>query len=290
VLLRLRLIDYGLRNYNVNGQIGLEETPEEYVGKIVEVFREIWRVLKDNGTVWLNLGDSYAGSNQGHGTKNPSEKQWSNSGTHFMIDKKINRLPQGLKPKDLIGIPWRIAFALQAEGWYLRSDIIWSKTNPMPESMTDRPTKSHEYIFLLSKSAKYYYDNKAIKEPTVTNDNNLRNRDNTKLNNTPGRSKMGGLVKNNYELRNKRSVWTVANQPYSSSHFATFPSKLIEPCVLAGSREDDIVLDPFAGSGTTGVVCSRFNRRFIGLELNKQYCNMAVERIDREGSPLFNME
>lgn len=231
---------WGLRDYGVDGQLGLEKTPEEYVDNLVKVFREVKRVLRDDGTVWLNLGDSYAGSNQGAGTVNPTPKQASNRGTGYMLtESHVSKLAKidGLKPKDLVGIPWRVAFALQADGWYLRSDIIWNKPNPMPESVTDRPTKSHEYIFLLSKAQRYYYDGEAIKEPSYTNDNSNRDRDNTKLNNTPGRTRMAGLKTNNYIMRNKRSVWTVTTKPYKEAHFATFPEKLIEPCILAGASD-----------------------------------------------------
>lgn len=218
---------YGLRDYGVAGQIGLEDTPEAYIARLVDVFREVRRVLRDDGTLWVNIGDSYAGSGKGGQSESKRSTNWQpeyvNLGETY-----------GLKPKDLVGIPWMLAFALRADGWYLRQDIIWSKTNPMPESVTDRCTKAHEYIFLLSKSAKYFYDAGAIKEPTVTNDSIIRDRDNTQLNNVPGRSHMGGLTTNNYEMRNKRSVWTVTTQPYTGSHFAVFPPELIRPCIKAG--------------------------------------------------------
>lgn len=220
---------FGLRDYGMDGQIGLEETPEAYVAKLVEVFREVKRVLKKEGTCWLNLGDSYAAGGNGGGT----EKQDSNRGT-LALKGKAKKAPPGLKSKDLVGIPWRVAFALQADGWYLRQDIIWAKPNPMPESVTDRCTKSHEYIFLLTRSPKYYFDNEAIKEPAISTDNSERDRDTTKLNNTPGRTKMGGLKTNGYETRNKRSVWTIPTKAYSGAHFATFPPALIEPMIKAG--------------------------------------------------------
>lgn len=261
---------WGLRDYGVDGQIGLEETPEEYVNKLVEVFREVKRVLREDGTLWLNLGDSYAGSGKGpEGNLNKGMEQ------RHLEDKSKPYKSKLIKPKDLIGIPWLVAFALRSDGWYLRSDIIWHKPNPMPESVTDRPTKSHEYIFLLSKSAKYYYDSDAIKEKTLTQDNTDRDRDTTKLNNTPGRTHMAGLKTNNYEMRNKRSVWTVTTTPFKEAHFATFPPKLIEPCILAGSQKDGIVLDPFMGSGTTAMVAIQNNRNYIGFELNPEYINIA---------------
>jgi DNA modification methylase len=266
---------WGLRDYGIPSQLGLEKTPEEYVAKMVEVFREVKRVLKKEGTLWLNLGDSYAGSMKGSngsgGFSVQSELQKGNKGSFV---QPVDWKNVGLKPKDLVGIPWRVAFALQADGWYLRQDIIWAKPNPMPESVTDRCTKSHEYIFLLAKSQKYYFDNEAIKEPTTTNDNSNRDRDNSKLNNTPGRTKMAGLKTNNYEMRNRRSVWTVTTKPFKQAHFATFPEDLIRPCVLA-SRKDGTILDPFAGAGTTGVVAKKNNRNFIGIELNPKYIEIA---------------
>lgn len=238
-------------------QIGLEQTPQEFVQSMVEVFREVWRVLKDDGTLWLNLGDTYSG------------------------------VGQELKPKNLVGIPWRVAFALQEDGWNLRQDIIWAKPNPMPESVTDRCTKSHEYIFLLSKNERYFYDNEAIKEPTLTRDENIRDRDSTRLNNVPGRTRMAGLKINDYEFRNKRDVWTVATKPYAEAHFAVFPEELIEPCVLAGSKEGDLVLDPFTGSGTTAIVALKHNRNFVGTELNPEYAKIAENRII-DTNPMFD--
>ena len=187
---------------------------------------------------------------------------------------------QVIKSKDLVGIPWMIAFALRADGWYLRSDIIWSKPNPMPESVTDRPTKAHEYLFLLTKSAKYFYDADAIKEPAVPDDT-VRDRDNTRLNNTPGRTRMGGLTVNNYATKNKRSVWNIATQPFPEAHFAVMPEKLVEPCVLAGSAEGDIVLDPFMGAGTVAYVAKEFRRQYIGMELNSEYIKIAERRLSQ---------
>ena len=238
---------FGLRDYGHAGQIGLEPTPEAFVARMVEVFREVHRVLRDDGTLWLNLGDSYNGSNRGAGghVENTKEAYVPPTGT------PPTRVP-GLKPKDLIGIPWRVAFALQADGWYLRQDIIWHKPNPMPESVTDRCTKSHEYIFLLSKSQRYHFDSAAMQEPAV--------------------SAAG-------DTRNRRSVWTVATRPFEGAHFATFPPDLIEPCVLAGAPEGGMVLDPFAGSGTTGMVAMKHGRRFVGCELNPEYCAIARARI-----------
>ena len=228
------------------GQLGLESTPEEYVENMVEVFSQIKRVLKHDGTVWLNLGDSYG-----------DEKQ-------------------------LTGIPWRVAFALQADGWCLRQDIIWHKPNPMPESVTDRCTKSHEYIFLLTKSSRYFYDADGISEETVTHDDSIRNRDITKLNNTPGRTKMDGLKTNDYETRNRRSVWKINTQPYKEAHFAVFPEKLPELCIKAGSSKGDVVLDPFFGSGTTGYVAQRLGRKWIGIELNPEYVKIANKRFAQQ--------
>lgn len=270
---------YGLRDYGVSGQIGLEETPEEYVEKMVEVFREVRRVLRDDGTLWLNLGDSYYNYRPGKGQALVKQSvSNTNQDLPQTCARRGNRLI-GLKEKDLIGIPWRVAFALQADGWYLRQDIIWSKPNPMPESVKDRCTKAHEYIFLFSKSKNYYFDSDAIKEPTVTKDNTKRDRDSTKLNNCPGRTKMGGLTKNDYDERNKRSVWNVTTRPYKGAHFATFPPDLIEPCILAGSPMGGRVLDPFGGSGTTGYVAQRNGRRATLLELNPAYAALAKERL-----------
>jgi len=265
---------WGLRDYGQGDQIGLEETPQEYVDSMVQVFREVWRVLADDGTLWLNIGDSYSGSGKG-----PAGNLGKKNDERNMEKKHSAIVPDGLKPKDLVGIPWRLAFALQADGWYLRQDIIWAKPNPMPESVTDRCTKSHEYLFLLSKSNKYYFDNEAIKEPTVTKDNTNRDRDSSKLNNTPGRSRSGGLKTNNYDMRNKRDVWNIPTKPFKGAHFAVMPEALVEPCILAGSRHGDLVLDPFTGSGTVAVVSLKNGRDFIGTELNPEYADIAVDRI-----------
>lgn len=320
---------YGLRDYGVDGQIGLEETPEQYISKLVAVFREVRRVLRDDGTLWVNIGDSYAGnnsraSNNGRaGFGNPREKI-------------VKRGGDGIKDKDLIGIPWMLAFALRKpyfvckyceenieqedaiwdeiaeqyycpncgypslnreNGWYLRQDIIWHKPNPMPESVKDRCTKSHEYIFMLSKSPKYYYDADAIKEPCVNGDSaSPRRSKGAKTKNSGRRDKQGELGKQTYTgfneryfakpaltHRNKRDVWTVTTKPYKGSHFATFPPDLIEPCILAGSRVGGVVLEPFMGSGTTCMVAKQNGRGYIGIELNTEYVELAKKRI-REGT------
>lgn len=284
---------WGLRDYGVEGQLGLEKTPEEYVGKMVAVFGEVRRVLKDDGTLWLNLGDSYANQKTGDTYSGFNDRYFGRETdggkqAQTVSNADIGRLDfNGLKPKDLVGIPWRVAFALQADGWYLRQDIIWHKPNPMPESVTDRCTKAHEYVFLMSKSQQYYYDNEAIKERTLTKDNSNRNRDITKLNNTPGRTKMMGLKTNDYDNRNKRSVWTVATQPFKESHFAVFPPDLIKPMILAGCPEGGVVLDPFVGSGTTAIVARELGRRFVGTELNPEYAEMARRRIANTTPSLF---
>lgn len=271
----------------IDNQLGLEKTPEEYVAKMVEVFREVRRVLRRDGTLWLNLGDSYAGSGMGGANypESASEKQLSNTGSTTCKGRGGYVAP-GLKPKDLCGIPWRVAFALQSDGWYLRQDIIWHKPNPMPESVTDRCTKAHEYIFLLSKSERYFYDNEAIKVP-VKQDWGTRDRTNGKYHNEgSGLQPHGGLEKS-YEKANRRSVWSVTTKGYKEAHFATFPPDLIIPCILAGCPEGGTVLDPFFGAGTTGLVASRLDRQYIGIELNEQYVEMARRRIEGD-APLFN--
>ena len=281
---------WGLRSYGMDGQYGLEPTPELYVTRMVEVFREVRRVLKDDATCWINLGDSYAGSGKGAGDYEPGEKQASNRGTQFLVgqsarDSAVTNLSRrqsvaaGYKPKDLIGIPWRVAFALQADTWYLRQDIIWKKPNQMPESVQDRCTKAHEYIFLLTKSPRYFYDAAAIAEPTVTNDKHIRNRDDTRLNNTPGRTRMGGLVHNSYETRNRRSVWTISTKSYHGAHFATFPIELPTLCIKAGCPVGGVVLDPFNGSGTTGEAAIKLGREYIGIELNPDYIELTRKRL-----------
>jgi DNA modification methylase len=271
---------YGLRDYGHDGQIGLEETPEQYIEAMVEVFRCVWDVLEDDGTLWLNIGDSYAGNNS----------QASNNGRAGFgnaRERVVNRTGEGLKTKDLIGIPWMLAFALRADGWYLRQDIIWHKPNPMPESVQDRCTKSHEYIFLLTKSPKYYYDIDSIKEDAHTTDTSDRNRDETRLNNTPGRTRMAGLTTNHYEKKNKRSVWNVATKPYEGAHFAVFPTDLIEPCILAGAPAGGVVLDPFMGSGTTAQVAQDLGRKYLGCELNPAYQPLQNKRLAQQSLELL---
>jgi DNA modification methylase len=286
---------YGLRDYGTSdAQIGLERTPGEYVQRLVETFREVRRVLRDDGTLWLNLGDSYAGSwgaqsrggppseastLRGNGHIGGGPKMKSLSAIQIAAHPKRTRtgsIATGAeyKPKDLLGIPWTVAFALRDDGWYLRSDIIWVKPNPMPESVTDRPTSSHEHIFLLAKSARYFYDADAIREEGQDR--------------APWAAHSGkqGVTANG---RNKRNVWEIATHPYPEAHFATFPVKLVEPCVLAGSSPGSVVLDPFCGVGTTGVLALRRDRSFIGLELNPDYVEMARNRI-RNDAPLFNVE
>jgi DNA modification methylase len=276
---------FGLRDYGVDGQLGLEKTPEEYVAGMVAVFREVKRCLRDDGTLWLNIGDSYASASKGSG--GPSAKQLSNSGSRYAPIK----LHHGVKDKDLIGIPWMLAFALRADGWYLRSDIIWHKPNPMPESVTDRPTKAHEYVFLLSKSQTYYYDADAIAEQTaypVAADRRASGDYSIGAGrNDGGLHRSGGFVSGN--IRNKRTVWTVTTQPYAEAHFATYPPALIEPCILAGCPVGGVVLDPFTGSGTTGEVAIRNGRSFVGTELNPDYITIAKNRIGNAPLSLFGV-
>jgi site-specific DNA-methyltransferase (adenine-specific) len=235
---------FGLRDYGHDGQIGREETPDEYVARLVEVFREVHRVLRKDGTLWLNLGDSYAANGGSHGGRQDNQRGVGAKRTHDAggADSGRRRAPVGLKAKDLIGIPWRVAFALQADGWFLRQDIIWHKPNPMPESVRDRCTKAHEYLFLLSKEPRYYFDAASMQENGSTS----------------GR-------------RNRRSVWTIQTRPFKGAHFATFPPALVRPCILAGSRPGDIVLDPFGGSGTTAAVAIEHRRRAILIEINQDY-------------------
>jgi DNA modification methylase len=267
---------WGLRDYGQDGQLGLEPTPEAYVESMVAVFREVKRVLRSDGTVWLNLGDSYAATTAG------KAYGWTNGKTserdaETMASYKTVGLPPGLKPKDLVGIPWRVAFALQADGWYLRSDIIWAKPNPMPESVTDRPTKSHEYLFLLSKSPRYYYDNDGVREPhTAPERQGKRNSGWDFGDYNAGNSEH--VLDYNPAGRNLRSVWTIATQPYPGAHFATFPQALVEPCIKAGCPEGGTVLDPFAGSGTTGLVAQRLSRRAILIDLNADYLEQVMDR------------
>jgi hypothetical protein len=276
---------FGLRDYGEADQIGLEETPDAYVAEMVALFREVWRVLADDGTLWLNIGDSYAGSGKG-----PAGNLGAKHDERNMEHTKLSgNIPIGLKPKDLIGIPWRVAFALQADGWYLRSDIIWHKPNPMPESVTDRPTKSHEYLFLMTKSAKYYYDHEAIKEDAIHSLD--RRAGEGRLTYEGKRQGNGGTGQEAFvsikDKRNKRDVWTINTKPFKGAHFAVMPEALVEPCVLAGSAEGDTVLDPFTGSGTVAVVANRLGRNFVGTELNPEYGEIAKNRITNS-NPMFN--
>lgn len=264
---------YGLRDYGNPDQLGLEPTPEDYVANMVTVFREVWRVLRDDGTCWLNLGDSYAGSSQTGGTKhletNRREKRMFKSSQQLA----------GRKPKDLIGIPWLVAFALQRDGWYLRSDIIWHKPNCMPESVTDRPTKAHEYVFLLTKNARYWYDADAVAvRTTYPGDTRHLRTDKTQEYARPDNGSRFRTGNATGLYRNRRSVWTVATQPYSGAHFATFPPALIEPMIKAGCPVDGLVLDPFAGSGTTLQVARNLGRRGIGLDISAEYLALAKQR------------
>jgi DNA modification methylase len=279
---------FGLRDYGHEGQIGHEETPEEFVNALVDVFRCVRDVLADDGTLWVNMGDSYCNSN-GFARASP---EYQRKGRNNMPanDRKLDKLhATGLKTKDLIGTPWMLAFALRADGWYLRQDIIWHKPNPMPESVRDRCTKAHEYVFLLSKSQKYYFDHEAIKEPSVTSTDlqiAKRNKSPHKGQRDSGmRETTGGFDKitKTYETRNRRSVWTVSTKPYKGAHFAVFPSELITPCVLAGAPEGGIVLDPFMGSGTTAMVAKQNNRHYLGCELNQDYKPLQNERIQNLG-------
>jgi site-specific DNA-methyltransferase (cytosine-N4-specific) len=240
---------WGLRDYATQGQIGAEEEPSEYISNLVGVFEGVRRVLTDDGTLWLNVGDSYTSGNRGYRApdkKNPVRAMPYRAKT-----------PVGLKPKDLVGIPWRLALALQQAGWYLRSDIIWEKPNCMPESVKDRPTRSHEYVFLFSKSLRYYYDSESVREESG---------------------------------RNRRTVWSIPTEAFPGAHFATFPPKLVEPCIIAGSQPGDWILDPFFGSGTVGVVCEQQHRKYVGIELNPEYVNLALNRIRRTERLLFTYD
>jgi DNA modification methylase len=284
---------YGLRDYGHDGQIGLEETPEDYITAMVEVFRCVWDVLEDNGTLWLNIGDSYARNGGGVESKmNTVHKMGVGQKATYLAGgmQSINKVPEGLKSKDLIGIPWMLAFALRADGWYLRQDIIWHKPNPMPESVQDRCTKAHEYIFLLSKSQKYYYDAEAIQEESVGGSKGAAasfKRENSKrgIGNVCPSSPMATHRADREDVqydgpnRNRRSVWTVATKPYAGAHFAVFPSDLIEPCILAGAPVGGVVLDPFMGSGTTAQVAQNLGRQYLGCELNPEYEALQQSRL-----------
>ena len=272
---------YGLRDYGHDGQIGLEETPEEYIAVMVEVFRCVRDILAGDGTVWLNIGDSYA-----TGTK-ADRQQSTNPGVGANRPEAQNSVarigtPNGCKTKDLIGIPWMLAFALRADGWYLRQDIIWHKPNPMPESVTDRCTKSHEYIFLLSKSQKYYFDYEAIREEGTIPAGTLGAKGSAERQNQKGVNARPPEYKEYDGMRNKRSVWTITTKPYEGAHFAVFPSDLIEPCILAGAPVGGLVLDPFMGSGTTAQVAQNLGRQYIGCELNSAYKSLQDQRVAQQ--------
>jgi DNA modification methylase len=314
---------WGLRDYGIAGQLGLEKAVGEYVSALVEVFTGVRRVLKDDGICWLNLGDSYAGGGNYRGINSEnslSDKQRSNRGATGVCQAlgALGKDAGGAKPKDLVGVPWRVAFALQADGWYLRSDVIWSKPNPMPESVTDRPTKAHEYLFLLAKSERYYYNADAIAEPVsaammlemeqgygglglkdyeaagVQNPSSVKARiianalarvtgrgvgkegERQPDGRQPQRSNSGGYPSG--LTRNKRTVWQIPTQPVALAHFATMPEALIEPCILAGSRNGDVILDPFVGSGTVARVAVRLGRRAVGCDLNAAYLTLAQQR------------
>lgn len=280
---------YGLRDYGTDGQIGLEQTPEEYIEKLVEVFREVRRVLRHDGTLWVNIGDSYAGSGKGRmkdGTNCIGKsKSRTYGGTSSGILHKAS--VDGCKAKDLIGIPWMLAFALRADGWYLRQDIIWQKPNCMPESVKDRCTKSHEYIFLLSKSPKYYFDAEAISEPVTSTKGNARTfrgggaytGGRSYYNSAQIKRESHGNAENQTGRRNKRDVWSVSTHGFKGAHFAVFPEELVRPCILAGAPVGGVALDPFFGSGTVGVVAKEEGRNFIGIEINPKYGDIAQDRL-----------
>ncbi len=319
---------WGLRDYGHAEQIGLEKTPELYTAKMVEVFNQVKRVLKPDGTLWLNLGDSYAGSGKGAADYTMKDRNCLSQTHHNVGDTTGIFKTDSYKPKDLIGIPWMVAFALRSAGWYLRSDIIWHKPNPMPESVTDRPTKSHEYIFLMSKSSKYYYDYEAIQTPLkdislARLSQDIQNQKGSER--VPGKtngnmkavarpfgivrdrlldydskekalrdnSNRGGFNKESdlpepKPMANKKSVWTVTTKPYKDAHFATFPQELIIDCIKAGCPEGGIVLDPFMGAGTTAIVARKLKRNYIGIELNEKYIKIANKRIEKELGLIFN--
>lgn len=276
---------FGLRDYGSEGQIGLEPTPDAYVARLVEVFREVRRVLADDGTLWLNLGDSYAAGKQGRTDADRdfgSGRGGNKLGSGNPGGGVVRKVPEGCKPKDLLGIPWRVAFALQADGWYLRSDCIWHKPNAMPESVRDRPTKAHEYLFLLSKRDRYYYDADAVKECATYAETRTgrvgQYQKRAMYGNGDGTTPTGAAIRD-LSTRNRRTVWSIPTKPYSGAHFAVMPEALVEPCILAGSAAGDTVLDLFAGSGTVGAVAVRHGRKFVGIDLNAAYLDLARERI-----------
>jgi DNA modification methylase len=273
---------YGLRDYGHEGQIGNEQTPQEFIDNLVEVFACVWDILADDGTLWVNLGDTYSAGGRGAG----SEVQKANKGSitgNVLGTWKV----EGYRPKNLLGMPWRLAFALQDFGWNLRQDIIWHKPNPMPESVTDRCTKAHEYFFLLSKSQKYYFDYQSIKEEGVIPEGTKAAKGSEERQNQKGVNARPPEYKIYDGMRNKRSVWTVNTSSYKGAHFATYPPELIEPCILAGSRVGDIVLDPFFGSGTTGMVAQNLGRKWIGCELNTEYQALQNERLQQTAMELI---
>lgn len=267
---------FGLRDYGVEGQIGLEASPDAYVERVAAVFNEVRRVLRPDGTLWLNLGDTYAGS--GCGARDPERWPKQSRNDHMPIHAKKRT---GLPNKNLIGIPWRVAFALQADGWYLRQDIIWHKPNPMPASVTDRCVSAHEYIFLLAKSERYYFDHLAIRENAtgMRSGNGFKRPERISVDGRGSDRRFEGA-----EKRNKRDVWTVSPRPFKEAHFATFPPQLIQPCVLAGSRPGDLVIDPFNGAGTTGLVALELGRRYWGCELNPEYVALSRRRLGLEAA------
>ena len=278
---------YGLRDYGHDGQIGIEETPEAYIKSMVEVFRCIWDVLEDDGTLWLNIGDSYYNYRPGKGQALVKQSvSNSNQDLPQNCARRGNKL-EGLKEKDLIGIPWMLAFALRAEGWYLRQDIIWHKPNPMPESVQDRCTKAHEYIFLFSKKQHYHFDHEAIKEEGVIPAGTLAAKGSAERQNQKGVNARPPEYKEYDGQRNKRSVWTVTTKPYEGAHFAVFPTDLIEPCILAGAPVGGVVLDPFMGSGTTAQVAQSLGRKYLGCELNPAYQPLQNKRLAQQSLELI---
>jgi DNA modification methylase len=281
---------WGLRDYGNDDQLGLEATPSEFVENLCKVFDEVWRVLADDGTLWVNLGDSYAGASLSRASNN------GRAGYGNPREGTFSRLGDGLKPKELVGVPWRFAFAMQDRGWYLRQDIIWAKPNPMPESVTDRCTKSHEYIFLLTKNPRYYFDSEAIREPLAESSLGRLAQD---VDSQTGSARANGGAKTNGNMkalgdpeagRNKRSVWNVGVASFKDAHFAVYPPALIEPCIKAGSAEGDTVLDPFSGSGTTGEVALKLGRNYVGCELNPDYARLSEKRITEALGMFANVE
>jgi DNA modification methylase len=278
---------FGLRDYGETGQVGAEASVAEYVDGMVGLFRELRRALTDDGTLWLNLGDSYSAG----GMSNPSSSSTLGGGKDRGASSySISRRNRDIPPKNLLGVPWRVALALQADGWILRSDIIWHKPNPMPESVTDRPTKAHEYLFLLAKSPKYFYDAEAIKDKSLESGREVKEYKTDAKRAAKGDDQRtaprGGMKV--ADLKNKRTVWTVATRPFGGSHFAVYPPELIRPCVLAGSRPGDTILDPFSGSGTTGMVATQEGRKYIGIDLNSDYLDLSLKT--RFAQPVLNLE